>query len=398
MRALAPPTASATTHPPLITNPTPTVSSYQNASFLGAVLKAGFAFFVPMAAYFSFRYSPALGVPAGALSGLLFGALATLFARRQMHRLAVRDETVNGERLLFQGGANHWQGAESRGGWLLLTEKALIFRAHGYNVQNEPLRIELVNIKRFAACATLGVIPNGLRIEVMGGAAERFVVSRRGGWLAKLGELVRPAPVGSGYLRNYPINARCVDRKRAWRDKPGRKRRCGCTAHRLLHDDAGATAERAWRAAVRPVQCRTVEGEGIGRTGRRRDDRRSSCLPHLHDPPAPEPIHVRAVDSKVLRIVAASTPSAPATSGADQDGGGSLGAVVSSTKVGTASRGTIVAAASVETAGAGSSGGLATSVVFGGGDEARRSCGSIAIATASATVSRSSVHAPAVRN
>jgi hypothetical protein len=82
-----------------------------------------------------------------------------------------------------QGPANHRRGAEARGGWLVLTERALVFRSHGFNVQNAPLRVPLAEVRGVRGKRTLGLIPNLLLVERQDGTAEAFVVSERDAWL-----------------------------------------------------------------------------------------------------------------------------------------------------------------------------------------------------------------------
>jgi hypothetical protein len=74
-----------------------------------------------------------------------------------------------------------------------LTERALVFRGHGFNVQNAPARVELARVKDVLPCATLGIVPNGLRVELVDGGHERFVVTGRDEWVARIKPLL---PVG----------------------------------------------------------------------------------------------------------------------------------------------------------------------------------------------------------
>lgn len=126
-----------------------------------------------------------VGAQVGPLAGLAFGLAVAGFGEAQRRRLAITAEAVDGERLLRQGPANHWLGGEARGGWLVLTERSLRFRPHGTNLQRGAVRVPLVEITAARGVRTLGLVPNGLRVERAGGA-ERFVVADRGGWLAAL--------------------------------------------------------------------------------------------------------------------------------------------------------------------------------------------------------------------
>jgi hypothetical protein len=151
-------------------------------SFLVSALRAGVPFGVTMSIFFATRSGWSMGLPAGLLSGLAFGVVMAAFVKWQGGRLAIKGDQLDGERILFQGAANHWRGAESRGGWLVLTERALVFRAHGFNAQTAPLRVELSEVQTVAPCASLGIIPNGLRLELRDGKREQFVVNGRSEW------------------------------------------------------------------------------------------------------------------------------------------------------------------------------------------------------------------------
>jgi hypothetical protein len=159
---------------------------YKPPSLVPYALKAAAPFAVAMTLFFAMRGGWRAGLVAGPVSGLLFGLALAVFIRRQSDRLAIRTELLDGERIVHQGGANHWRGSEARGGWLVLTERALVFRSHGLNVQNAGARIELANIRAVSKINTLGIVPNGLRVDLADGSSERFVVSERGEWLSHL--------------------------------------------------------------------------------------------------------------------------------------------------------------------------------------------------------------------
>ena len=129
----------------------------------------------------------------GPLSGLAFGLALAAFAKVQGNRLLIRGELLDGERILYQGAANHWRGREARGGWLVLTERALVFRPHGLNAQRAPVRIELPAIRGIGPRNTLGIIPNGMRVDTTDAGPERFVVNGQGEWIRRIGaRIARP--------------------------------------------------------------------------------------------------------------------------------------------------------------------------------------------------------------
>jgi hypothetical protein len=71
------------------------------------------------------------------------------------------------------------------GGWLYLTDKRLLFRPHGFNVQRHELSIPLADVADVQTCSTAWVIPNGLHL-VTSKVDERFVVEGRRDWVEQI--------------------------------------------------------------------------------------------------------------------------------------------------------------------------------------------------------------------
>ena len=152
---------------------------------LSTGVRSGVPFGVAMSLLFSINYGLPGGLIAGVAAGLLFGVALALFTEAQRKKLEVTGD-YQGEAILHQGPANHWRRGEARGGWLLLTPRRLVFRAHQANVQNEPIELAVADLRGSEPCRTLGVVPNGLRVHLTSGVQERFVVSERASWVAKI--------------------------------------------------------------------------------------------------------------------------------------------------------------------------------------------------------------------
>ena len=119
----------------------------------------------------------------GALSGFGFFAVASLvalFTVRSFGKAPAQVPFVVGEKPLAELRANHFLGIEGRGGTLVVTSQRLLFHPHRYNVQLEPIVIELSRID--------GVVPwmTSLRVDASG-RKHRFVVHEP----ARVAELVR---------------------------------------------------------------------------------------------------------------------------------------------------------------------------------------------------------------
>ncbi len=149
---------------------------------LKTALFTGVPFGLFMGLLLALSYGSNVGVPMGFACGLLFGLFVALFTETQRKKMQSKDGTLDGEAILFQGPANHFQNGEGRGGWLTFTLTRLVFRSHGMNIQNQPLNIEVGEILEVVPTLTVGFIPNGLRITLKNGRQESFVVQNQKKW------------------------------------------------------------------------------------------------------------------------------------------------------------------------------------------------------------------------
>jgi tetratricopeptide (TPR) repeat protein len=73
--------------------------------------------------------------------------------------------------------ASLFRGWEAVGGRIIVTDQRLLFEAHRYNFQREPLDIPLHDISDIVPSKTLYLIPNGMTVDCHSGQQYRFVVS-----------------------------------------------------------------------------------------------------------------------------------------------------------------------------------------------------------------------------
>jgi hypothetical protein len=164
------------------------------APMIKTILSAGVPFGLAMGLFFGLQRGALAGLVAGTFAGLLFGVLLAAFVEGQRRRLEIRSGVLDGEKIVRQGPANHWRGVEARGGWLVLTERRLVFTSHGKNVQNQGAEVRLDAITAVEPASSLGIVPNGLRVRHGDDAVEKFVVTERGAWLVALARGVTRAP------------------------------------------------------------------------------------------------------------------------------------------------------------------------------------------------------------
>jgi len=95
-------------------------------------------------------------------------------------------ELQENEKIIRKGAANHFKGIESVGGRLFLTNHRLYFSSHAMNVQTHHLSVPCIDILSVGKRNTLGIIPNGMFIELKNGQKEKFVLWGRGKWIREI--------------------------------------------------------------------------------------------------------------------------------------------------------------------------------------------------------------------
>lgn len=161
--------------------------------FLHLALQTGVPFGMAMSVVFSLIGGWRVGVPAGAVAGLLFGVALVVFVQVQARNFRKNRPHFDGEEVLHEGPANHFLNGEGVGGWLYLTTGRVAFRSHTMNFQTHAMDWPLREIASAAPCLTAKFLPSGLRLSLVSGVEERFVVSGRKQW-SELIEAVRKQP------------------------------------------------------------------------------------------------------------------------------------------------------------------------------------------------------------
>jgi len=122
----------------------------------------------------------------GVIAGALFGWIMNWFAKNKRTKQAATPTTLFGEAAVLESPANHFKGLEAVGGRLYLTQTKIIFKSHSFNIQNHELVIERSNIKNTSRYRSLGIVNNGLIIELNDSTKHKFVVNGTGEWVAKI--------------------------------------------------------------------------------------------------------------------------------------------------------------------------------------------------------------------
>jgi hypothetical protein len=97
---------------------------------------------------------------------------------------------VDGQPVIYSGGANHYRTHEAAGGYMALTAKRLMFFPHKYNLDSSILYIDTNAIKAARPRRNFWVVPNGVTVELKDGHMERFVVYYRDRWVKQINAAV----------------------------------------------------------------------------------------------------------------------------------------------------------------------------------------------------------------
>jgi hypothetical protein len=155
----------------------------QKVSYARAGIRMGLIFGVVMAIFYSIQTGQWYGgIVPGIFAGGVFGAVMVWFAKRQASKMSLKRPDFGEEKIVLEGPANHFAGAEGVGGYLFLTEARLFFLSHRLNIQNHELSIPLEEIQSVEASKTLGLVNNGLTIRRSPDRTERFVVFEHERW------------------------------------------------------------------------------------------------------------------------------------------------------------------------------------------------------------------------
>lgn len=139
-------------------------------------------FGVVMGIYFSIKFQLASGIVYGVMCAslgfvLMAGSLLVLM------RSVDLPDSLKGNKVIYSGVANRLDNGVSNGGLLFLTTNELVFVAHAMNTDSSSYRIPISAIQSVKPVATIGVIPNGLKVIQCDGTTHRFVVYGRGLWI-----------------------------------------------------------------------------------------------------------------------------------------------------------------------------------------------------------------------
>ena len=123
----------------------------------------------------------------GISAGILFGILMTLFVMYISKKMNIfRAKLAEEHDIFFEGGANYWEGKNSLGGWLFLTESDLYFVAHKYNKTTKEIIIPYADIRMVSRSHKM----KSIEILCIDGRLEAFVVNERKKWISKLNEKI----------------------------------------------------------------------------------------------------------------------------------------------------------------------------------------------------------------
>jgi hypothetical protein len=122
------------------------------------------------------------------LGGIFFG-LCFVYGMKYLGKKLYKKTVVeiqNGEKIIKEGGANHFRGIEGVGGRLVLTNKRLVFKSHKLNIQNHEDNFHFQQIEKVQATKTMGILSNGLLVSLTNNDKHRFVVEEPDHWVKEI--------------------------------------------------------------------------------------------------------------------------------------------------------------------------------------------------------------------
>lgn len=138
-----------------------------------------------------FLLGVSIGLVGGIIAGVLFGFCISIFTKVQMRKFEpLRRQMAKQQRIVIEGGANHYLNKEGVGGWLFITPELLFFKSHNVNIQSHELSIPISIIKSVIPCKLLTFSKTGLRIEKTDGTLEMFVVNNPNEWASRINQLI----------------------------------------------------------------------------------------------------------------------------------------------------------------------------------------------------------------
>ena len=90
-----------------------------------------------------------------------------------------------GEQIVREGPANYYHGPMAHGGWLVLSNRRLVFRPHFFNLRWADTVVHVGEIAVAEAARTLWVLPNKLKVS-SDRDDHHFVVEQSPAWVAAI--------------------------------------------------------------------------------------------------------------------------------------------------------------------------------------------------------------------
>ncbi len=127
-----------------------------------------------------------ISIVSGTFGGILFGFFMGYIATSKRVANTANFEPDENESIVFQSPANYEVGVEKVGGMLYLTERRLVFKPHSFNIQKQELSLSLTEIISASQHSNLGILKNGLTIQVENDVIYKFVIDPAEKWVKLL--------------------------------------------------------------------------------------------------------------------------------------------------------------------------------------------------------------------
>ena len=158
---------------------------------LKSTIYAFLVFAAVMSAVFTITTgSLAVGIVTGIVAGALFAMAVLLFVvivqKFRMFGVKNIQGWAAGEVTNRSGAANFMRHGLAEGGILFLTDKRLRFCTHRVSAEVGDYSFPVSAIAVVKPFRTLGIVPNGIDVDLNDGRSARFVVDDRQAWMAAI--------------------------------------------------------------------------------------------------------------------------------------------------------------------------------------------------------------------
>lgn len=118
--------------------------------------------------------------------GLLFGWLLGKFVNSKSVKTSSIPTNLYDETVELEAMSSYFKNKEGVGGKMYLLQSKLIFKSHKFNIQDVELVIDKRDIAYVSRYKSIGIVNNGLKIDLRNNTSHKFIVNSAKEWYEAL--------------------------------------------------------------------------------------------------------------------------------------------------------------------------------------------------------------------